>query len=196
VVYEGGWCASPKPAVAWCPSRLGCSQGGGHAARDPFRRVGSRRRFDPTDRTEFDLFGRPPVPVQNEISLLPPAAGPGGEPRNEAYEALHAVAANLEDSQQTFFSSDYVVGTTSRRRPEPNTGDRNSHGSRVDEFRTAKLRRGSPEPVEDQGAGASGPAVQELIAQERQRSPTYDGRSVFGWEHGRPSAKIGNVDRR
>ena len=43
---------------------------------------------------------------------------------------------------------------------------------------------------------ASGPPVQELIAQERQRSPTYDGRSVFGWEHGRPAAKIGNVDRR
>jgi uncharacterized protein len=43
---------------------------------------------------------------------------------------------------------------------------------------------------------ASGPPVQELIAQERQRSPTYDGRSVLGWEHGRPSAKIGNVDRR
>ena len=43
---------------------------------------------------------------------------------------------------------------------------------------------------------ASGPPVQELIAQERQRSPTYGGRSVFGWEHGRPSAKIGNVDRR
>jgi len=43
---------------------------------------------------------------------------------------------------------------------------------------------------------ASGPPVQELIAQERQRSPTYDGRSVFGWEHDRPSAKIENVDRR
>ena len=43
---------------------------------------------------------------------------------------------------------------------------------------------------------ASGPPAQELIAQERQRSPTYGGRSVFGWEHGRPSAKIGNVDRR
>ena len=43
---------------------------------------------------------------------------------------------------------------------------------------------------------ASGPPAQELIAQERQRSPTYDGRSVFGWEHDRPSAKIGNVDRR
>jgi hypothetical protein len=28
--------------------------------------------------------------------------------------------------------------------PEPNIGDRNSHGSRVHEFRTAKLRRGSP----------------------------------------------------
>src|SRR6516162_6644848 len=34
---------------------------------------------------------------------------------------------------------------SSRRMPEPNTGDRNSHGSRVDEFRTAKLRRGSPD---------------------------------------------------
>src|SRR5271169_1250618 len=43
---------------------------------------------------------------------------------------------------------------------------------------------------------ASGPPVQELIAQERQRSPSYGSRSVFGWEHGRPSAKIGNVDRR
>jgi hypothetical protein len=43
---------------------------------------------------------------------------------------------------------------------------------------------------------ASGPPVQELIAQERQRSPSYGGRSVFGWEHNRPSAKIGNVDRR
>src|SRR6516225_5895373 len=29
--------------------------------------------------------------------------------------------------------------------PEPNTGDRNSHGSRFDEFRTAKSRRGSPD---------------------------------------------------
>jgi hypothetical protein len=27
--------------------------------------------------------------------------------------------------------------------PEPNIGDRNSHGSRVHEFWTAKLRRGS-----------------------------------------------------
>src|SRR5271166_3862480 len=43
---------------------------------------------------------------------------------------------------------------------------------------------------------ASGPPVQELIARERQHSPSYGGRSVFGWERGRPSAKIGNVDRR
>jgi hypothetical protein len=38
--------------------------------------------------------------------------------------------------------------TASRRvveMPEPNTGNRNSHGSRVEEFRTAKLRRGSPD---------------------------------------------------
>jgi hypothetical protein len=31
---------------------------------------------------------------------------------------------------------------------------------------------------------------EELIAQERQRSPSNGGRSVFGWEHGQPS-KIG-----
>jgi hypothetical protein len=43
---------------------------------------------------------------------------------------------------------------------------------------------------------ASGPTVPELIAQERQRSPSYGGRSVFGWEHDAPSAAIGNVDDR
>jgi hypothetical protein len=43
---------------------------------------------------------------------------------------------------------------------------------------------------------ASGPPVQELIARERQRSPSYGGQSVFRWEHGRPWAKIGNADRR
>jgi len=36
--------------------------------------------------------------------------------------------------------------------PESNTGDRNSHGSRVEEFRTAKLRRGSQMSVQDKGA--------------------------------------------
>jgi hypothetical protein len=30
--------------------------------------------------------------------------------------------------------------------------------------------------------GADGPSVQELIAQERERSHLYGGRSVFGWE--------------
>src|SRR5205823_4951454 len=29
---------------------------------------------------------------------------------------------------------------------------------------------------------ASGPGVDELIARERSRSPSYGGRSVFGWE--------------
>ena len=43
---------------------------------------------------------------------------------------------------------------------------------------------------------AIGSTVQELIAQERQRSPSYGGRSVFGWEHGQPSAKIGRIGRR
>src|SRR5437588_1504306 len=41
---------------------------------------------------------------------------------------------------------------------------------------------------------ATGPTVEELIAQERQRSPSYGGRSVFGWEHGQPLAKIGRSD--
>ena len=50
-----------------------------------------------------DLFCRPPVPSTNEISVLEPAAGPGGEPRSETYKALHAVAANLENPQQTLF---------------------------------------------------------------------------------------------
>ena len=35
-----------------------------------------------------------------------------------------------------------TASPSSRRMPEPNTRDRNSRGSRVDEFRTAKLRRG------------------------------------------------------
>ena len=39
---------------------------------------------------------------------------------------------------------------------------------------------------------ATGPTVEELIAQERQRSPSYGGRSVFGWDHDRPSANIGH----
>ena len=39
---------------------------------------------------------------------------------------------------------------------------------------------------------ATGPTVQELIAQEWQRSPSYSGRSVYGWEHGQASAKIGH----
>ena len=43
---------------------------------------------------------------------------------------------------------------------------------------------------------ATGSTVQELVGQERQRSPSYGGRSVFGWEHGRPSANTGHIDRR
>jgi hypothetical protein len=42
---------------------------------------------------------------------------------------------------------------------------------------------------------AAGPTVQELIAQE-QRFPSYGGRSVFGWEHGQTSAKIGHIGDR
>ena len=39
---------------------------------------------------------------------------------------------------------------------------------------------------------ATGPTVQELIAQEPQRSTSYGGRSVFGCEHGQTSGKIGD----
>jgi hypothetical protein len=41
---------------------------------------------------------------------------------------------------------------SNRRMPEPNIGDRNSYGSCVDEFRTAKLRRGSRTFAQDPGA--------------------------------------------
>jgi uncharacterized protein len=43
---------------------------------------------------------------------------------------------------------------------------------------------------------ATGPTVQDLIAEERQRSPSYGGRSVFGWEHGQALAKIGHIGGR
>src|SRR6516164_11564083 len=46
-----------------------------------------------------------------------------------------------------------TASPSSRRMPEPNTGDRNSHGSRVEEFRTAKLRRGSPDICPGPGCG-------------------------------------------
>ncbi len=38
---------------------------------------------------------------------------------------------------------------------------------------------------------ASGPGVRELSARERDRSPSYGGRSVFGWEERRTPAKTG-----
>ena len=41
---------------------------------------------------------------------------------------------------------------------------------------------------------ASGPSVPDLIAQEEQRSSSYDGRSVFGWERDQAPARIGNID--
>jgi hypothetical protein len=43
---------------------------------------------------------------------------------------------------------------------------------------------------------ATGPTVQELIAEERQRCPSYGGRGVFGWEHGQALAKIGHIGGR
>src|SRR6516225_9130331 len=46
-----------------------------------------------------------------------------------------------------------TASPSSHRMLEPNTGDRNSHGSRVEEFRTAKLRRGSPDVSPGPGPG-------------------------------------------
>jgi hypothetical protein len=56
--------------------------------------------------------------------------------------------------------------------------------------RKAKLGRaeelGALKRLDDQARAlerhARGPAVEKLIAQERERSPSYGGRSVFGWE--------------
>jgi hypothetical protein len=39
---------------------------------------------------------------------------------------------------------------------------------------------------------ATGPTVDELLGHEWQRSSYYGGRSVYGWEHGQASAKIGH----
>jgi len=70
--------------------------------------------------------------------------------------------------------------------------------------RKAKLGRaeelGALKRLDDQARQlerhAMGPTVRELIAQERQRSASYGGRSVFGWEHGQTSAKIGRIGGR
>jgi adenylate cyclase len=43
------------------------------------------------------------------------------------------------------FGDGVNIAARLERLAEPVTGDRNSHGSGVDEFRTAKLRRGSPD---------------------------------------------------
>ena len=45
-----------------------------------------------------------------------------------------------------------------------------------------------------QEAHATGPEVDELIAEERQRSHSYGGRSVFGWEQ--PPASSVRTDPR
>jgi uncharacterized protein len=71
-------------------------------------------------------------------------------------------------------------------------------------IRKAKLGRaeelGALKRLDDQARQlerhAMGPMVQELIAQERQRSASYGGRSVFGRERGQTSAKIGRIDGR
>jgi hypothetical protein len=43
---------------------------------------------------------------------------------------------------------------------------------------------------------AAGPSVPALIALEWQRSASYGGRSVFGWERNQAPAKVGNIEGR
>ena len=47
---------------------------------------------------KVDLLCRSRCHLPNAISILRSAAGPAGEPRSEAYETLHAVPANLENT--------------------------------------------------------------------------------------------------
>src|SRR5262249_19825125 len=65
--------------------------------------------------------------------------------------------------------------------------------------RNAKLGReeelGALKRLDDQARSlerhARGPSVEALIARERGRSPSYGGRSVFGWEDGRQTTNNG-----
>ena len=71
-----------------------------------------------------------------ESSPAEESAGAGGaivEAASQRVTRLGGVLARLGGGRRP-----------SRRRVKPNIGDRNSHGSRVHEFRTAKSRRGSP----------------------------------------------------
>ena len=71
-------------------------------------------------------------------------------------------------------------------------------------IRHAKLgqeeRLGALKRLDDQARRlerlAAGPSVPALIALERQRSASYGGRSVFGWERNQAPAKIGNIEGR
>jgi hypothetical protein len=71
-------------------------------------------------------------------------------------------------------------------------------------IRHAKLgqdeRLGALKRLDDQARRlerlAAGPSVPALIALERQRSASYGGRSVFGWERNQAPKKIGNIEGR
>ena len=43
---------------------------------------------------------------------------------------------------------------------------------------------------------AAGPSVPALIALERQKSASYGGRSILGWERNQAPVKIGNIEGR
>ena len=43
---------------------------------------------------------------------------------------------------------------------------------------------------------AAGPSVPALIALERQKSASYSGRSVLGWERNQAPVKVGNIEGR
>ena len=51
------------------------------------------------------------------------------------------IEIGLDKVEYTLPDAELLASPSNRRMPEPNIGDRNSYGSCVHEFRTAKLRR-------------------------------------------------------
>src|ERR1700758_4146850 len=79
-------------------------------------------------------MGRESSPAEESTAIASGAGGAIVEPANERVTRLGGVLARRRPPS---------ASPSNRRMPEPNIGDRNSYGSCVHEFRTAKLRRGS-----------------------------------------------------
>ena len=60
------------------------------------------------------------------------------------------IEIGLDKVEYTLPDAELLASPSNRRMPEPNIGDRNSYGSCVHEFRTAKLRRGFRVFAQDQ----------------------------------------------